>query len=133
MVDGLSPAGSEHSVLHAMEVATMRVLPERIASTQYANPSWLPDGSGFFYGRVADTTKLGTVDCYKKSPALLHKLGTDAKEDLLLAAHGCDPAVPLSDSEFPSIFCSAGSDGAVLLLAGGVRRQHPLFVAPRPT
>ena len=130
VVYGLSPAGSENSVLHVMEVDRQRVLSERIAGTQYANPSWLPDGSGFFYGRVADTAKIGTVDYYKKSPALLHRLGTDAKDDLLLAAHGRDPAVPLSDSEFPSIFCNPGSDWAVLLLAGGVRRQNPLFVAP---
>ncbi len=129
VVYGLSPAGSENSVLHVMEVATMRVLPERIAGTQYAGPSWLPDSSGFFYGRVADPTLLGTVNYYKKSPALLHKLGTDPKDDLLLAAFGRDPAVPLTDSEFPAIFCSAGSEWAVLGLFGGVRRQNPFFVA----
>ena len=130
VVYGLSPAGSENSVLHVMEVSSQRVLPERIAGTQYANPSWLPDGSGFFYGRVADISKNGTVDYYKKAPVLLHKLGADPKDDLLLAAHGRDAALPLSDTEFPSISCSIGSEWAVLLLAGGVRRQNPLFVAP---
>ena len=62
----------------------MRVLAERIPGTQYAGPSWLPDGSGFFYARVADTAKLGTVDYYKRSPVLMHKLGTDPKDDPLL-------------------------------------------------
>ena len=71
VVYGLSPAGSENSVLHVMEVETGRVLPERIAGTQYATPSWLPDSSGFFYARVADPAKLGTVDYYKRSPVLL--------------------------------------------------------------
>lgn len=130
VVYGLSPAGSENSVLHVMEVASQRVLPERIAGTQYAGPSWLPDGSGFFYGRVADISTSGTVDYYKKSPALLHKLGTDPQADLLLAAHGRDAALPLSDTEFPVIFSAPGSAFAVLLLAGGVRRENPLFVAP---
>jgi hypothetical protein len=59
VVYGLSPAGSEDSVLHVMEVATQRVLAERIAGTQYAGPSWLPDGSGFFYSRVADPAAKG--------------------------------------------------------------------------
>lgn len=130
VVYGLSPAGSENSVLHVMEVATMRVLPERIAGTQYAGPSWLPDGSGFFYGRVADPAKLGTVDYYKRAPALLHRLNTDPKDDVLLAVHGKDPALPLTDTEFPAVIASADSAWALLVLFGGVRRENPIFVAP---
>jgi prolyl oligopeptidase len=130
VVYGLSPAGSENSVLHVMEVETMRVLPERIPGTQYASPSWLPDGSGFFYGRVADPAKLGTVDYYKRAPALLHRLGADPKDDPLLAAFGKDPAVPVAETDFPIVVASrAGGEWAVLLLAGGVRRENPLFVA----
>ena len=129
VVYGLSPAGSENSVLHVMEVQTMRVLPERIPGTQYAGPSWLPDGSGFFYGRVADTSQLGTVDYYKRSPALLHKLGTDPKDDLLLVQHGRDAALPVGETEFPSINCPRSGEWAVLVLYGGVRRENPLFVA----
>ena len=130
VVYGLSPAGSENSVLHVMEVETLRVLPERIAGTQYAGPSWLPDGSGFFYARIANLAQAGTVDYYKRSPALLHKLGTDPTSDVLLVAHGLDAKLPLTDSEFPSIQCSPGSEWAVLGLFGGVRRENPLFVAP---
>lgn len=130
VVYGLSPAGSENSVLHVMEVDTLRVLPERIAGTQYAGPSWLPDGSGFFYWRVADVGKLGTVDYYKRSLVLLHRLGTDPKDDVPLVQHGRDPALPLSDSEFPSIACARTGDWAVLGIFGGVRRENPLFVAP---
>jgi prolyl oligopeptidase len=130
VVYGLSPAGSENSVLHVMEVDTRRVLPERIPGTQYAGPSWLPDSSGFFYGRVNDTRQLGTVDYYKRSPALLHKLNTDPKDDVLLAQFGRDPALPLGETEFPAVMTSAAGEWAVLVLFGGVRRENPLFVAP---
>ena len=130
VVYGLSPAGSENSVLHVMEVETGRVLPERIAGTQYATPSWLPDSSGFFYARVADPAKLGTVDYYKRSPVLLHKLGADPKEDLLLVAFGRDPSIPVAETDFPSIFASpSGGEWALLVLFGGVRRENPMFVA----
>jgi len=129
VVYGLSAAGSENSVLHVMEVDTMRVLPERIAGTQYAGPSWLPDGSGFFYGRVNDLKQLGTVDYYKRSPALLHKLGADPKDDLLLAQFGKDAAIPLGETEFPSVQTSRDGEWAVLVLYGGVRRENPVFVA----
>lgn len=130
VVYGLSAAGSENSVLHVLEVDSGRVLPERIAGTQYAGPSWLPDGSGFFYARVADPAQLGTVDYYKRSPVLLHRLGADPREDRLLVVYGQDPALPLTELEFPSIATAAGSPWAVLGLFGGVRRENPLFVAP---
>jgi prolyl oligopeptidase len=129
VVYGLSPAGSENSVLHVMEVQTLRVLPERIAGTQYSSPSWLPDGSGFFYARVAETSKLGTVDYYKRSPVLLHKLGTDPKANPVLVAFGKDPAIPIAETDFPSIFASRNSEWAVLGVFGGVRRENPFFVA----
>ncbi len=130
VVYGLSPAGSENSVLHVMEVDTMRVLPVRIPGTQYAGPSWLPDGSGFFYNRVNDVKQLGTVDYYKRGPALLHKLGTDPKDDLLLAQFGRDSSLPLGETEFPSVLTSAAGEWALLVIFGGVRRENPILVAP---
>lgn len=130
VVYGLSPAGSENSVLHVLEVDSGRVLPERIPGTQYAGPSWLPDGSGFFYWRVAQPAQLGQLDYYKRSQVRLHRLGTDPQADPLCMAHGHDPAVPVSELEFPSIVCAPGSPWAVLGLFGGVRRENPLYVAP---
>ncbi|MBN8504785.1 MAG: S9 family peptidase [Burkholderiales bacterium] len=130
VVYGLSPAGSENSVLHVMEVDTMRVLPERIPGTQYAGPSWLPDGSGFFYGRVNDLKQLGTVDYYKRAPALMHKLGTDPKDDLLLAQFGRDAGLPLGETEFPVVMTSRAGEWALLCIFGGVRRENPILVAP---
>ena len=129
VVYGLSTAGSENSVLHVMEVDTLRILPERIPGTQYARPSWLPDGSGFFYARVNDLKQMGTVEYYKRSPALLHKLGVDPKDDTVLAQHGRDASIPLAETEFPFVITSRNSDWAVLALFGGVRRENPIFVA----
>jgi prolyl oligopeptidase len=130
VVYGLSPAGSENSVAHVMEVETTRVLPERIAGTQYASPSWLADGSGFFYFRVADPSKLGSTDYYKKGLALFHKLGTDPKDDTVLMTVGKDAAVPVADNEFPGIAVSrGGGEFALLGIYGGVRRENPLYLA----
>jgi prolyl oligopeptidase len=129
VVYGLSPAGSENSVLHVMEVESMRVLPERIAGTQYAQPSWLPDGSGFFYGRVADPAKLGKVDYYLNGPSLLHRLGSDPKDDPVLMVRGKDPGVPMAENEFPYVLASRSGEYAVLGTFGGVRRENPLYVA----
>jgi len=59
---GLSPAGSEASVLHVMEVASGTVLPERIENTDWGITGWLPDGGGFFY--IAFVNQRGTPQFY---------------------------------------------------------------------
>lgn len=130
VVYGLSPAGSENSVLHVLEVATRKLRPLRIAGTQYASPSWLPDSSGFFYSRVADPAKLGSVEYYLNGPRLLHRLGGDGKDDRVVMVRGLDPAVPVDEKEFPTVYARPGSDWALLQLQGGVRRENPLYVAP---
>lgn len=127
---GLSPAGSENSVGHVLEVASGRVLPERLPGLQYANPSWLPDSSGFFYGRVADPARLGQADYYLRALVLLHRLGTEVSADPVVMGHGRDPAVPLQDHEAPLVMAWPGSDWAALWLQGGVRRENPLYLAP---
>jgi prolyl oligopeptidase len=75
------PAGSENSVLHVMEVASGRVLPSASPARSTRQPSWLPDSSGFFYWRVADPAKAGSVDYYLNGPSLLHRLNSDPKDD----------------------------------------------------
>ena len=129
VVYGLSAAGSENSVLHVMEVATQRVLPLRIAGTQYASPSWLADGSGFFYSRVADPARLGQVDYYLNGPRLLHRLGSDPGDDRVVMVRGLDPAVPVDEKEFPIVLAPRRGDFALLQVQGGVRRENPLYVA----
>lgn len=129
VVYGLSPAGSEDSVLHVMEVDTQRVLPVRIKGTQYASPSWLPDGSGFFYGRLADGVKPGTTGYYQNGPRLLHRIGTDPKDDRVVMVRGMDPKVDVEENDFPVVLAARRGDFAVLVLQGGVRRENPVYVA----
>lgn len=130
VVYGLSEAGSENSVLHVMETATGLVLPLRIAGTQYAQPSWLPDSSGFFYSRVADPARLGSVDYYLNGPRLLHRLDSLDPDDRVVMVRGMDPAVAIDEKEFPFVVAPARGDYALLQLQGGVRRENPLYVAP---
>ena len=46
---GLSEGGTEHSVLHVMDVVTGTVAADRIPNTRAASVAWLPDNSGFWY------------------------------------------------------------------------------------
>lgn len=126
---GLSPAGSENSVAQVLDVDAGRLLPERIDRTQYAAPSWLPDGSGFFFNRLAEGATLGAQDYYLDSVAWLHRLGTDPKDDLRLLARGQYPQIAIERSDFPSVFADPSARSVVAIVAGGVRRENPLYTA----
>lgn len=129
VVYGLSPAGSENSVAQVMEVDTGRILPERIDRTQYASPSWLPDASGFFYNRLAEGVKLGAQDYYLDSVAWLHRLGTDAKDDLRVLTRGQFADIAIERTDFPLVFADPSSPHVVAVVQGGVRRENPLYTA----
>lgn len=129
VVHGLSPAGSENSVLHVLDVETGQLLPERIDRTQYASPSWLPDSSGFFFNRLAEGGKLGSVDYYLDSVTWLHRLRSDPKDDVRVLARGQYPEVAIEPSNFPFVGADPSSNHVIAVLFGGVRRENPVYTA----
>ncbi|MGO9801844.1 MAG: prolyl oligopeptidase family serine peptidase [Steroidobacteraceae bacterium] len=127
VVYGLSKDGSEDSVLHILKVADGADLPERIANTEGANPSWLDDGSGFFYNQL--TGKVDTPERYLDSQARFHRLGTDPESDPILMKRGLDSSVQYERIQAPVIETCHGSRYALLSLAD-VRSEFRVFVAP---
>jgi prolyl oligopeptidase len=88
----LKPNNADEATLYVKDVATGKDLPgEVIEGAKYADPSWMPDGSGFVYtylppaeeGHVADRPGLAVVR--------YHQLGTDAKKDPVLHSKTGDP------------------------------------------
>jgi prolyl oligopeptidase len=123
---GLSPSGSEASVLHIMEVATGKVLPERIEKTDWGVTGWLPDGSGFFY--IAFVNERGTPQFYLNSECRLHKLGTDAKTDRLIIRRGLVPGIDMDETQAAFIGTSEQSS-TVLIGVVDIRTEKALWTA----
>jgi prolyl oligopeptidase len=123
---GLSPSGSEASVLHIMEVATGRVLPERIEKTDWGVTGWLPDGSGFFY--IAFVNERGTPQFYLNSECRLHKLGTDPKTDRLMIRRGLVPGIDMDETQVAFIATSEQSS-TVLIGVVDIRTEKALWTA----
>ena len=127
LVYGLSADGSEDSTLHVLNVDTGVQAPERIANTEDASPSWLPDGSGFFYNQL--TGAVATPERYLDSKLRFHRMGTDPAADPVVMTRGLDPAVAYDRIQMPLVVVPQGSDRAVLVL-GDIRSERRLFVAP---
>jgi prolyl oligopeptidase len=128
---GVSPGGSEESVLHVLDVATGRDLPETIDRTNEGSPSWRADGRSFFYNRLR---KPGPGDPptakYQKSVAYLHVLGTDPSQDKPVFGYGLSPRVAAGVNDFAVVAVNPDSPYAVGLLIHGVQNETTAYIAP---
>ena len=129
VVFGVSPGGSEQSTLHILVTDTGALLPEAIDRTAAASPSWLPDGSGFFYNRLQDVPP-DAVNYEEDSVCWLHKLGSDPATDIKVLAKGLSPAVTAQDIDFPGVAAAPGSTVAIGYLDSGVQNELTLYAAP---
>lgn len=128
---GISPGGSEESVIHILEVDGGRELPEKIDRTQYPSIGWRPDNNSFFYMRL---NKLGANDPptakYLRAKNYLHKLGTDPDNDEVVFGYGLSPQVQFAETDFPVVQFVPGSDWVLGAILHGVRRENTLYFAP---
>lgn len=107
---GLSEDGSEESVLHVLDVATGRVLPDRIPHTRAADVAWLPDGSGFYYTRYPAPGEVPAGEEHYHRAVFFHPLGAEPGTDRLVFR-------PAAKEHWPGV--SLSPDGRWLLIGVG--------------
>ncbi len=74
---GISASGSEDSTIEILEVATGKVLPEKMDRAQYASISWIDDRSFFYWRRRKPEAADTKADWFKNSATYIHTLGDD--------------------------------------------------------
>ncbi len=114
VVYGLSPAGSEASTGHVMDVSTGRILEERISNIDYGITGWLPDGSGFFY--IQFTGERGTPSFYWNSVVRLHLVSTDPHSDRVFLRRGMYAQIPMKEIQVGAIRPVLGTDRAIVMV-----------------
>jgi len=127
---GISPGGSENSVLRVLEVDSGRDLGERIDRTQFGAISWLPDNHSFFYNRLQKLAPgAPRTDYYLNSRDYIHHLGDDPDKDVVVFGNGLSPAITMKDTDFPYIGLPPNSHYAFGVVAHGVQNEITLYVA----
>lgn len=119
---GLSKRGSEASVVHVVETATGRLLPDRIPNTDFGIFGWLPDNTGFTY--LTFVGEKGTPSYFINSEPRLHLLEASAPDHLLIDR--AKPPVPLSAEQFAIVMAQPDSRSAMLAVADG-RLEQALY------
>ena len=126
---GISPGGSENSVLHVLESATGKVLSDTIDRAQFGQPTWLPDGS-FFYTRAQ---KLGPdsppTAQYQKLRCYHHVLSADPDQEAAVFGYDVLPNVKVTEDDFSVLGYSPGAPNYLLgLVIHGVQREIDVYV-----
>lgn len=88
---GISSSGSEESVLHVLETASGKVLPDAIDRTRFASVAWKNDNSGFYYTRHPKKGDVAAGEEVYHVKVFYHALGSDPVKDPLLFGDGLNP------------------------------------------
>ena len=84
----LADAGSDWKRIIVRDVSTGKDLPDVIRWTKFGSPSWLLDGSGFYYAGYDVPADGGTAESLKAAnyfaKIFFHKLGTPQSADQLI-------------------------------------------------
>ena len=128
---GISPSGSEDSVLHVVETATGRTLSEAIDRTSEAMVAWI-DGRTFTYPRLQKLLPGAPVTArYQRSRVYLHAVGQDAERDSPVFGWGLSPSVPMDEDDNPYPRTAPGSDWVLGFTRRGMRPELSIYAAPR--
>ena len=129
---GISLGGSEESVLHVLQSATGKVLPDSIDRAEFASPSWLPDGKSFFYTRAQKLTAGAPPTAkYQKLKVYRHTLGEDPDTEPLVFGFGANPSVKVDENDFTIVAFSPGAPDFLLgFVIHGVKREFDVYAIP---
>jgi prolyl oligopeptidase len=132
---GISPGGSEDSVLHVLEASTGKVLPDTIDRAQFGSPNWLPDGRSFFFTR---SQKLGPdappTAKYQKLRVYKHQLGNNPENDPLVFGYEVNPNVKVTENDFSVLAYSPGAPKYLVgLVIHGVKNEFDVYAIPFTT
>src|ERR1041385_7277747 len=127
---GISPGGSEKSVIHILDVAPRREWPEAIDRADYGSPSWRADNRSFYYNRFAKVDAHSKdTEQYLNSRACLHVVGTDPDSDRALIGTGVAGSLPVTPVDYPFIQCTAGSPYVIAVISHGADPAVTAYVA----
>jgi prolyl oligopeptidase len=127
---GMSPGGSENSVIHILDVAGGKESPETIDRAEDGAPSWRADGKSFFYNRFVKLGPTATdTDKYLNSRAYLHVVGTDPETDKALIGTGVEGSLPVTPVDMPLIQATAGSPYLLAFISHGADPALTAYVA----
>lgn len=131
---GISPGGSENSVLHVLDTADGKDVDPSIDRAQFGAVYWLPDSKTFFYNRLRKPAPGDARPTfYLDSRDYLHHVADDPEKDVVVFGKGLSSSVEMTDSDFPYVAVPPGSKYAFGVIAHGVQNEATIYVTSLET
>jgi prolyl oligopeptidase len=131
---GVSPGGSENSVIHVLDVSNGQDVGPTIDRAQFGAVFWLPDNRSFFYNRLRKPAPDDPrTSYYLNSKAYLHHIGDDPEKDVVVFGNGLSSGVTMTETDFPFVSVPPGSKYAFGVVAHGVQNETTIYVTSLDT
>jgi prolyl oligopeptidase len=127
----ISAGGAEIGTLHAIDVDTGKEVMPPIDRIRGGGASWLPDGSGFFYSRLAEGwEKRPRAERFLDNTVYLRKLSDPAK-DVAVFGPTVFPELRLARSDAAGVAVLLDQPLAVALVYHGVSPYRSMYVTDK--
>jgi len=125
----LSASGAEIGTLHVIDAATGKEVTPAIDRIRGGGMQWLPDSSGFFYGRLtADWQARPRAERFMDHRTYLRRLA-QPDADRVVFGPGVHDTVPLDRSDGAVVVAVPGRDLAFAVVYHGVQKEQSLYRA----
>ena len=128
---GISPGGSENSVLHVLQTATGKALPDAIDRARFGAVSWLPGNKSFLYNRLQKLAPdMPRTALEQRSRAYIHELGQDPEKDRFVFGWNYSADVKVDDNDISIPIYSPPTPYLFGLLAHGTQNEVTVYYVP---
>jgi prolyl oligopeptidase len=128
---GISPGGSEDSVIHVLETATGKQLSDAIDRARFGAVNWLPGNKSFVYNRLQKLTPdMPRTAFEQRSRVYIHELGQDPDHDRFVFGFGYSSGLKIDDNDLSFITYTPASTYVFGLIAHGTQREATAYYVP---
>jgi prolyl oligopeptidase len=128
---GISPGGSENSVIHVLETSSGKQLPDSIDRARFGGISWLPGNKTFLYNRLQKLTPdMPRTAFEQRSRVYIHELGRDPESDSFVFGWNYGPTVKVDDNDLSFVTYSPASPYIFGLVAHGTQNEVSAYYIP---
>jgi prolyl oligopeptidase len=127
----MAVGGAEIGALRVIDTKTREEVQPRTDRVRGGQVGWLPDSSGFFYGRLAEGyEKRPRAERFMDVMSYLRRLDAPAADKAVFGP-GLHPEVDIDRTSSGALFATRGAGLVAALVYHGVDRNRSLFVAER--
>lgn len=128
---GISPGGSEESVIHILDTATGKQHGDSIDRARFGGVSWLPGNKSFLYNRLQKLTPdMPRTAFEQRSRVYVHELGRDPEQDRFVFGYGYSSDLKVEDNDLSFVNYSPASPYLFAVTVHGTQNELTAYYIP---